>query len=195
MNGVDKFVREAMPIQEEEEVSVKPAATAKPKLKPSSTSGSTLMEHRQWIDIEIQKSKDAHCFQVSKFITRLLRHSKQVRRKEGVHYDQIVEECKKKSSDDTGYWSDEMLQQFTNAPPSSLEKWISVLAKGGGQKKRLQPQKSCYQKPEFHGNMKQTFPQGPMIWKVMQRNVWKDIANWRAKQLNSCTDDHQFKEE
>ena len=123
MNGVNKFVSEAMPIQEEEEVSVKPAATAKPKLKPSSTSGSTLMEHRQWIDIEIQKSKDAHCFQVSKFITRLLRHSKQ---------------GKKKSSDDTGYWSYEMKKQFANAPPWSLEKWISVLAKGGGQKKRFQ---------------------------------------------------------
>ena len=31
-----------------------------------------------------------------------------------------------------------MLQQFANAPPWSLEKWISVLAKGGGQKKRFQ---------------------------------------------------------
>ena len=25
------------------------------------------------------------------------------------------------------------------------------------------------------------------IWKFMQRNVWKDIANWRTKQLNSYT--------
>ena len=38
MNGVDTFVREAMPIQEEEKASGKPAAKARPVLKPSSTS-------------------------------------------------------------------------------------------------------------------------------------------------------------
>ena len=31
------------------------------------------------------------------------------------------------------------------------------------------------------------FPRGPMTWKVMQRSAWKDIANWRTKQLNSNT--------
>ena len=72
MNGIDKNVREAMPIQEEENASVKRAAKARPILKPSSMSGwdSTPMEKRQRIDIEIQESKDPHCFQVSKFITR-----------------------------------------------------------------------------------------------------------------------------
>ena len=52
---------------------------------------------RKWIDIETQESNDPCCFQVSKFSTRLLRHSKQVRSKEdgGVHYDQVIEECKK----------------------------------------------------------------------------------------------------
>ena len=78
-----------MSIQEEEKASEKPAAKARPILKPSSTSGwdSTPTEQRQWIDIEIQESKDPHCFQVSKFITRLLRHSKQDNREEdgGVH--------------------------------------------------------------------------------------------------------------
>ena len=44
----------------------------------------------------------------------------------------------KKLADDTGYWSDEMMQQFANAPHWPLDKWISVLAKGGGQKKRFQ---------------------------------------------------------
>ena len=43
MNGIDKFVREAMPIQEEEKASRKPAANARPILKPSSTSGRTLL--------------------------------------------------------------------------------------------------------------------------------------------------------
>ena len=27
-----------------------------------------------------------------------------------------------------------------------------------------------------------------MIWKVMQRNLWKDIANWQRRQLNNCTE-------
>ena len=35
------------------------------------------MKLRQWIDIEIPEFKDPHCFQVSKFITRLLGHSMQ----------------------------------------------------------------------------------------------------------------------
>ena len=39
VNGIDKFVREAMPIQEEENASGKPAAKASPKFKPSSTFG------------------------------------------------------------------------------------------------------------------------------------------------------------
>ena len=142
MNGIDKYVREAMPIQEEENVSVKPAAKARPILKPSSMSGwdSTPMEKRQRIDIEIQESKDPHCFQVSKFITRLLRHSKQVCREEdgGVNYDLIIDECKKKSLEDPGHWSDEMKKQFAHAPHWPIEKWISVLAKVGGQKKRFQ---------------------------------------------------------
>ena len=107
LNGIDKFVREALPIQEEEKASVKPAEKATPILKPSSTSLFRLVfswfkatlhqvfspcfpvdstptntSHtaqyslwtEQWIDSEIQESKDPHCFQVSKFITRLLRH-------------------------------------------------------------------------------------------------------------------------
>ena len=34
-------------------------------------------------------------------------------------------------------------------------------------------------------NLAQTSLHGPMIWKVMQRNVWSDIASWRTEQLNS----------
>ena len=62
VKGIDKFVREAMPIQEEENASGKPAAKARPILKPSSTSGwdFTPIEQRQWIDIEKQESKDPH---------------------------------------------------------------------------------------------------------------------------------------
>ena len=91
MNGIDKFVREAMTIQKEEKASGKPAAKGRPILKPSSTSGwhFTPVEQRQWIDIETQESKDPYCFHVSKFITRLLRHSQEVYREDdgAVHCD------------------------------------------------------------------------------------------------------------
>ena len=101
VNGIDKFVREAMPIQEEEKASVKPVERARPILKPSSTSGwdSTPMNQRQWIDIERQESKDPYCFQVSRFITRFLRHNQKVYREYdgAVHYDQVVDDCKKKT--------------------------------------------------------------------------------------------------
>ena len=85
---------------------------------------------------------------MSKFIIRLLRHSKQVNREEdgGVHYDQVFDECKKKLSDDTGFGqrNEEAIRQcsvlvnFVNAPYWSIEKWMSFLAKGGGQKQRFQ---------------------------------------------------------
>ena len=39
VNGIDKFVREATPIQEEEKAWEKPAAKARPILKRPSTSG------------------------------------------------------------------------------------------------------------------------------------------------------------
>ena len=118
-----------MPNQEEEKASGKPAAKARPILKPSSTSGwdFTPMEERQWIDIEIQESKDSHCFRMSEFTSRLL----------GVHYDQVIE-CKKMLSDNTGYRSDEMMQQFANVQYWSIDRWISVMTKSGGQKKRFQ---------------------------------------------------------
>ena len=35
--------------------------------------------------------------------------------------------------------------------------------------------------------LKQTFPHGPMTWKVMQRNARSDIASWLTKQPSSCT--------
>ena len=77
---------------------------------------------------------------MSKFITRFLRHSQEVYREAdaGVHFDQVNDEWKKKQSNDTGYWSDEMKKQFAKAPYWPIGKWMSVLAKGGGQKKKFQ---------------------------------------------------------
>ena len=37
------------------------------------------------------------------------------------------------------------------------------------------------------GKPTQTSPHGPMIWKVMQRNVWSDVASWRTKPPSNCT--------
>ena len=127
----------------------KPAAKARPILKPSSTSGwdFTPMERRQWIVIEIQESEDPSCFQMSKFITWLLRHSQKVNRQDdgAAHCDQVIDEWKKNISDDTRYWSVEMTKQFANAQYWSIDKWISVLAKGGGQKKKV----SILREPEL----------------------------------------------
>ena len=50
--------------------------------------------------------------------------------------------------------------------------------------KSLQDLKKSY---FIRRHVAQTFPDGAMIWKVMQRNVWSDIANWRTEQLNSYT--------
>ena len=63
-------------------------------------------------------------------------------------------------------------------------------------------QKNCQkQKPRWN-LMPKRYLHCPTIWKVMQRNAWKDIANWRIKQLQQphkvatpCMDDHQFREE
>ena len=108
VSGVEKYVREAMPIQEEVRASEKPAAKARPILKPSSTSNWNFipMGQRIWIDIEVKRSKDHSCFQMSKFMTHFLRH-KDVGREEDAGV-RIVEECKDVLSDDSRYWSDEM---------------------------------------------------------------------------------------
>ena len=60
---------------------------------------------------------------------------------------------------------------------------------------KQQKKHPCSGKPD------QKIPLGPMIWMVMQRNVWSDTAGWRKntqqlyKVITPCLDDHQFKEE
>ena len=54
------------------------------------------------------------------------------------HYDQVIDECKKKQFDNTEYWSVERKKDVVNAEHWSIEKWTSVLVKSGGQKKRFQ---------------------------------------------------------
>ena len=50
----------------------------------------------------------------------------------------------KNELEDSRYWSDEIKEKLSMAPCWSAEKWIDVLAKGGGQKKRFQ----CCLKPD-----------------------------------------------
>ena len=87
--------------------------------KPSSTSIRNFIPRRErkWIDIEVQKSKDTHWFQMSNFITQLLPH-KEVGREEdaGVLYDRIVEKCNEYLSNDSRYWSDDVKQKWNVAP-------------------------------------------------------------------------------
>ena len=45
-----------------------------------------------------------------------------------------------------------------------------------------------YQTLQLQGNLWQTLSlHGPMTWKVVQRNAWKNVANLQIKQLNSYT--------
>ena len=109
VNGIDKFVREAIPIQEEAKDSGKPAAKARPILKSSSISDVNFIPigREKWMDIETQESNDP-CFSCGQKVHR-----------EGdgaVHSDQVIDECKKKQFDNTEHWSMEMKKDFINAP-------------------------------------------------------------------------------
>ena len=87
-NDIDKFVREVMPIQEEEKAPEKPAAKARPLLKPSSTSGWDLLllnrdngltlKHRNpmiLIVFKCQNSSLDYFDTVKKFIEKLMEQS------------------------------------------------------------------------------------------------------------------------
>ena len=43
------------------------------------------------------------------------------------------------------------------------------------------------EKTSLSGKPDQKNPHGPMIWMVMQRNVWSDIAGWRKTHSSNCT--------
>ena len=83
---------------------------------------------------ETQESNDPTCFQVS----NSSQHSQEVWREPdwAVHHDQVVDECNRKQSSDIGYWSDEMKEDFVNAPHWSIENGYQFWQKvEDGQKK------------------------------------------------------------
>ena len=120
MTGVDKYVTESMLTTKGEDIaSGKLIAKARPRQKPTVTvtSVSIPVHGRKWVDIETQRSHGQKCFEVSKAITRLLRHDQSVPRgsDEAIHYSDIMEECRKQKFDDASQWL--------------LEDWISTPAK------------------------------------------------------------------
>ena len=129
VNGFDKYVTESMLTKEEEDIaSVKPIAKARSRQKPTVTltSVSIPVRERKWIDIETQRSHDQQCFEVSKAITRLLRHDQTVPRgmDGAIQYNESIEECRKKKFDGASQWSP--------------EDCFSTLAGGGGAKNSFQ---------------------------------------------------------
>ena len=55
-----------------------------------------------------------------------------------VSHRRIIEECRNVLSEDSKYWTEETRQRLLTAPYWSANKWIEVLAKGGGNKIRFQ---------------------------------------------------------
>ena len=122
VNGVDKYVTESMLTKKKEVIaSRKPIAKARPRQKCTVTLTSVPVPvlERKWIDIETQRSQHHKCYEVSKAMTRLLRHDQSVPRGSdgAIHDSDIIEECRKQKFDDASQWL--------------LEDWISTLSKGG----------------------------------------------------------------
>ena len=120
-----------MPIQEGEEASGRPAAKAKPILKPASTSSWNFIpiEQRKWIDIEVPRSKDLCCFQMSKFITKLLRHREVGWEEDArVPFDKtILRNAKKKLSKDSKNGPNEAKQDLKMAKRWWSKEKVSIL--------------------------------------------------------------------
>ena len=129
VNGVDEYVTESMLTKEEGDIALE-TPIAKARQRQMSTVTLTPVSipvlERKWIDIETQRSHDHKCYEVSKAMTRLLRHDQTVPRGSdgAIRYSDIIEESRKKKFDDASQWL--------------LKDWAATLAKGGGAKKRFQ---------------------------------------------------------
>ena len=123
-NGIEKYVKETTETTEDEEhrASGKPIAKARLRMKSSIklTPVSVTLRERKWVEVN-PGSRDLECYVISKAMIRLLRHDQTIPRETdgAVKFDDIVEEFKKK---------------FEGAWQWSLNDWISILAKGGGDK-------------------------------------------------------------
>ena len=107
----------------------KPTAKARPRMKSTITLTPVAvpLRERKWVDVN-PGSYDHECYVISKAMISLLRHDENIPRDTdgAVKYEDIVEKIntKKKKFDGASQWS--------------LNDWMSILAKGGGAKKRFQ---------------------------------------------------------
>ena len=133
--------------EEEDIASEKPIAEARPRHKPTVTltSVSIPVLERKWIDIETQRSHDHKCYEVSKAMTRLLRHDQSVPRGSdgAIHYSDIIEECRRK--------------KFDGASPWSLEDWISTLARRSEEKISILRESKLFQSIPVPSSNSRTF--------------------------------------
>ena len=114
VNGINKYVTEITSV--ENRGAGKPVAKAEPR--PRLTLPLSLVSiryrERKWIDVEPGIFSEG-CFEVSKFMIRLLRHDNTVH-----------------GEDDGAVRVDDLAEMFKS------RSWIRFLAKGGGPKKRFQ---------------------------------------------------------
>ena len=98
MNGINKNVTETseeIPVASVENRGFgKPVAKAKPQPKPTLTLSLVSIPYRErkWIDVDSRKFSQS-CFEVSKFMIRLLRHDDTVHREDdgAVRFDDLAE--------------------------------------------------------------------------------------------------------
>ena len=128
VNGVDKHVTESTLTKEEEDIaSVKPIAEAIPRQKPSValTPVSIFVRERRWTDIESQRWHDYKCFDVSKPSLDCQDMTK-------LFLQEATEQSTTMTSlKSAGRRSSMVLRN------GHLKIWMSILAKGGGPKKRF----------------------------------------------------------
>ena len=169
-----------MPIQEEERASGKPAAKARPILRPSTTSnwnffrwnrenGSTL----KWKDTRTLIASRCQNSILNYFDTRKLVEKKMAEFLM-VEFLMNARKCHQRTQH---HWSDEIKEKLSMAPYWSADKWIDVLSKGGGQKKRFQyclkpncPEKLLYFRA-IQGRSGKTYSGNARINPALQDNV------------------------
>ena len=131
VNGINKYVFETseeitFASVETRGTAGKPVEKAQPRPKPTLPVSPVSIPYRErkWMDVDPGKFSQG-CFEVSKFMIRLLRHDDTVHREDdgAVSFDDLAEKFKAKF-DGTSQWP--------------IEAWITFLAKGGGPKKRFQ---------------------------------------------------------